>query len=170
MISLLIPCSIFLNSSNSSFLAFHFKSPIDFNCWSLFKVCKAFVCFSAASLIIFRCFSSTSSIVFLCFSKTFPRGEYKSLACSVVLFLSEGIISFSVRYIYLSILLDVNKDVFAASLFTSYYSFSSLILSSIVVISFYIFFIKLFLKCKLLSEERVVSFTEKEYGFAVYFL
>ena len=37
------------------------------------------------------------------------------------------------------------------------------------MISFYILFERLFLKYKGLSGARVVSFTKKEYGFAVHF-
>ena len=48
------------------------------------------------------------------------------------------------------------------------YSFSSLIFSSIVVISFYIPSKKLFLKHKELSDARIVSITKKEYGFAIH--
>ena len=51
----------------------------------------------------------------------------------------------------------------------SYCSVSPLIVSSIVMISFYILFKRLFLKCKRFSDARLVSFTKKEYGFAVHF-
>ena len=52
-------------------------------------------------------------------------------------------------------------------LFLPYCSFSSLILSSIVMISFYILSIRFFLKHIGLSDARVVSVTKKEYSFAV---
>ena len=51
----------------------------------------------------------------------------------------------------------------------SYYSFSSLILSSIAMISFYILSNRFFLKREGLSDVRVASVTKEEYGFAVHF-
>ena len=68
------------------------------------------------------------------------------------------------------ILPDDNADIFAASLLISYCNFPSLILSSIVMISFYILSERLFLKREGLSDPRVASITKKEYGFAVHFL
>ena len=65
---------------------------------------------------------------------------------------------------------DDNADIFAASVLISYCSFSCLILSSVVMISFYILSKRFFLKCKRLSDGRVVSTTKKEYGFAVHFI
>ena len=64
---------------------------------------------------------------------------------------------------------DDNADIFAALRLISYCSFSSLILSSIAMISFYIFSKRLFLKHEGLSDARVASITEKEHGFAVHF-
>ena len=49
-------------------------------------------------------------------------------------------------------------------------SFASLILSSIVMISFHILSIRFFLKRKGLSDAKVASITKKEYGFEVHFL
>ena len=72
-----------------------------------------------------------------------------------------------VRYSYLSIFPDNIANVFAASFLLWYYSFSSLILSSIVMISFDIFPRRLRMKRKGLSEARVVSLTKKEYVFLV---
>ena len=51
----------------------------------------------------------------------------------------------------------------------SYCNFSSLILSSTVMISFYILSKRFPLKRKELSDARVVSIIKNEYGFAVYF-
>ena len=62
---------------------------------------------------------------------------------------------------------DDRADIFATSLLISYCTFSSLILSSIVMINFYIVSKRFFLKCKELSDARVVSVTIKEYGSAV---
>ena len=58
-------------------------------------------------------------------------------------------------------------DIFAAFLLISYCRFSSLILSSIVMINFYILSERFFLKREGLSDARVVSITKKEYGFSV---
>ena len=79
-------------------------------------------------------------------------------------------ISSPVRNSYLSILPDDNADIFAAYLLISYCRFSTLILSSIVMISFYILSKGLFLKHEELSDARVVSITKTEYGFAKHFL
>ena len=54
----------------------------------------------------------------------------------------------------------------ASFMLTLHCSFSSLILSSISMISFYIFFKRLRLKYKGISEAGVVTLTEKEHGFA----
>ena len=70
----------------------------------------------------------------VCFSKAFPNGEYVNLA------------GFIIGYSFISIFPDDMADVFAASLLKSYCSFSSLILSSILVISFYILCKRFFLK------------------------
>ena len=58
---------------------------------------------------------------------------------------------------------------FAASLLVSYCSFPSIRLSSIVMISFYIFSERYFLKQEKPSESRVVSTIKKEYGYKEYF-
>ena len=54
-----------------------------------------------------------------------------------------------------------NADIFAASLLILYYIFSSLIVSSIVMISFYILSKRFFLKPEELSDARVVSIIKK---------
>ena len=86
------------------------------------------------SLIAFTCFCPWYSIGFVYFSKALLRGEYVNLACSIILLSSEGNISSPVRYSYLLILPDDRADIFAAPLLISYCIFSSLILSSIVMI------------------------------------
>ena len=106
----------------------------------------------------------TSSIVFVCCSKGFTKGEYAILACSIILLWSDGKISLPVRYSYLSFFPDDNAHIFASSLLILYCSFSSLILSSIFMINFYIVSKRFFLKRKELSDGRVVSITKKEYG------
>ena len=121
-------------------------------------------------VIISICFFPCSSFVFVCFSKAFRNGEYANLACSITLLWSVGSISSPARYSYVSIFPDDNADTFTASLLISYYCFSSLILSSIFMISFYILSTRFFLKRKGLSDARVASIIKKEYGFAVHFL
>ena len=92
------------------------------------------------------------------------------MVCSITLLWSEGNSSSPVRYSYLLILPDDNVDIFAASLLISSYNFSSLILSSIVVISFYIPSERSIPKRKGLCNAIVVLTTKKEYGFAVHFM
>ena len=94
------------------------------------------------------------SIDFICFLNDLPNGQYVNLAYSIILVWSDGNISSSVRYSYLSILLDDNADIFAASLLILYYSFSSLILSSIVMSRFYILSKRFFPKREELSDAR----------------
>ena len=106
----------------------------------------------------------------VCFSKTFPKGERANLACSIICLSLEGNISSPVRYSYLSISPDDSADIFAACLSILYCYFSSLILSSIVMISFYIPSKRFFLKRKRLSDATVASIAKKEYGFALHFL
>ena len=59
---------------------------------------------------------------------------------------------------------------FAASLLMLLYNFFSQIISSIIIISFYVLSKRIFLKSEGLSDARVASITKKEYGFAVHFL
>ena len=80
----------------------------------------------------------------------------------ITLISSRGSISLHVGYSYLSVLSDEYADVFATSLLMLYGSFSPLILSLVVIIGFYIVFKRFF-------DERVVSSTKIEYGFAVHF-
>ena len=61
----------------------------------------------------------------------------------------------------MSILSGYNAEIFAASPLILYCSFSSLFLSAIVMISFYIISKKIFLKHEELSDARVVSITKK---------
>ena len=92
------------------------------------------------------------------------------MVCSIIWFRLEGNIASPVRYSYLSMLHDDNADIFATSLLISYCSFSSQILSSIVIITFHILSKRLCLKRKILSDDaRVVSIAKKEYDFAVPF-
>ena len=126
--------------------------------------------FSTLFSSAFICFCPWSSIVFLYFSEAFPQEENVNLACLFTLLWSEGSMSWHVRNSYLSILHDDNAYVFAASMLISYCTFSSLILSSIVMIIFYILSKRFFLKREGLSDARVASIIKKEYGFAVHFL
>ena len=70
----------------------------------------------------------------------------------------------------MSTLTDNKYDIFAASLLISYCSFSSLILSSIVMIGLYILSKRFFLKRTGVSDAKVVSITQKEYCFSVHIL
>ena len=106
---------------------------------------------------------------FCLFLKNLPHGEYANLACSITLLWSGGIISSPVRFIYLSNFPQDNADIFAVSLLISFCSFSPLILSPVVMVSFYILSTGFFLKHKGLSEAIVVWITKNEYGFAVHF-
>ena len=107
---------------------------------------------------------------FYLFFKWFTERRILNFACSVILLWSDGSTSSPVRYSYLLILLDDNADIFAASLLISYYSFSSLILSSIVMIRFYILSKRFFPKREELSDARVVPITKKEHSFAAHLL
>ena len=97
--------------------------------------------------------------------KSFPWRRICKLCLFYILFWSDGSISLPVRYWYLSIFLDDNIDLFAASLLILYSSFSSLTLSSIARINFYILSQRFFLKRKKLSDGRVVSITKKRIWF-----
>ena len=95
----------------------------------------------------------------------FPRSEYGNIFFCIILLRLEGHVFSPVRYSYLSIL--PHGDVLPISLLISCYSFSSLILTLVVMITFYILCKRLRLKGKRLSDARVVSLTKKEYGFLV---
>ena len=69
----------------------------------------------------------------------------------------------------MQILPNYNADIFVASLLISYCSFSSPILSSVAMISFYILSKRIPLKHEGISDTGVPSITKKEYGFAVHF-
>ena len=70
----------------------------------------------------------------------------------------------------LSILSDDNTDIFTASLLISYYSFSPLILSLAVMISFHILSKRLLLKRRQLSDAGLLSFIKNEYVLTAHFL
>ena len=95
------------------------------------------------------------------FSKAFTKAEYENLVCSIICILLEGSIFLPVRYSY--------ANIYTAYLLVSYCSFTSLILSSNVMISFYILSKRFFLKCEGLSNARLTPITKKEYGFAAHF-
>ena len=52
--------------------------------------------------------------------KTFPKGEYANLACSIICLWIESKISSLIRYLYLSTFPDDNADILAASLLILY--------------------------------------------------
>ena len=105
--------------------------------------------------------------LFVCFSNALPRGESVNLACSIMLPWLDGNIYSPVRYSDLPFLRENNSDIFTAFLLILPCSFSSLILSSIVIGSFYILPKRFFQKRERLFNVRVVSITKEEYGFAV---
>ena len=142
-------------SQIKSFIRFFGNIPsICFNSSFLLKTSRDFIAPT--------CFS-------VCFSKTFPKGAYANLPCSIICFWLEGNISSPVRYSYLSIFPDDYADIFVAFLLISCCSFSSLILSSIVTIIFYILSKRFFLNQEGLSNVRVVSVTKKDFDFAEIF-
>ena len=110
------------------------------------------------------------SIVFVSLSQAFPEGKHVNVACSIYPLWSVGNISSSVRYSYLSIFPDDNADIFSASLLILNCDFSSLILSSIAVIRFYILQERFVLKREGLSDTKVASIAKKEYDLAVHVL
>ena len=107
-------------------------SSLFFSCFKAYKTSTSFI--------------TWSSIVFMCFSNALPIGKHINWACSIILLRPDSNAFSSIRYSYLSNLSDDDADIFAASLLTSYCSFSSLILSSINVINFYIFSTRLVLQ------------------------
>ena len=103
------------------------------------RICRNIpsIVFNSSFLLeVFRDFKAPTCFS-VCFSKAFPIGEYANLACSIICLRLEGSISSPVIYSYLSIFPDDNADISAAALLISYCSFSYLVLSSIVSISFY---------------------------------
>ena len=106
------------------------------------------------------CFIAWSSIVFACFSNALWRGGYIKFACSIIKLLTDDNISSPPRYSYLSIIPEDNADIFVAFLLLSYCDFSSLVLWSVALISFYILSKRFFLKREELSDARVVSITK----------
>ena len=71
-------------------------------------------------------------------------------------------------YYIFSIFPDNNADILPASLLTLHCSFPCPILSSIVMVSFYILSKRFFLKYKGKSDAKVASATKKEYGLVVH--
>ena len=102
-----------------------------------------------------------SYLFFKCFT------EWRIYKPSLVYYstLTEGNISLPVRYSYLSVLLDDYVYIFYASLLMLYCNFSCLILSSVVIINFYIISKRFFLRREELSDKRLVSITKKRIWF-----
>ena len=122
------------------------------------------ICFNSSFLLVRSRDFKAPTCFSVCFSKAFPKGEYSNSACSIICHSLEGNISSPVRYSYSSIL-PHNTAIFAPSLLISYCNFSSLILSSIVMISFYIPSNRFFLKREGLSDARVASIAKKRIWF-----
>ena len=102
---------------------------------------------------------------FFVFSKVSRVFSFFSGFSSIIWLWLGGSIASSKRYSYLSILSDNN-----ASLLISYCMFLSLILSSIEMISFYIFSKTLFLKHSVLSDVRVATITKKIWLCSTFFV
>ena len=128
------------------------------------------ICLSLSFLLERSRDSKAPTCFSVCFSKAFHKGEYANLARSIICLRQEGIIYLRVRYSYLTTFPDDNADIFATSLLISYCSFSSVILSSILITGFYILSKRFFLKRERLSDTRLASITKKEYSFTVHFL
>ena len=109
----------------------------------------------------------------ICFSNALPKGEKVNLAFYIALFWYSGSVYSPIRYSYLYVLFDINADIFTAFLLMSHSSSLSLVLSSILIISFYILSRRLFLNRKRLPDARfdarVTWITKNEFGFAVHF-
>ena len=107
-------------------------------------------------LLNLQIFPPWYSIAFVYYFKAFSKGKHVNWLCFITLLSSEGSISSPERYSCLSILTDNKADIPAAS-----WNFSSLILSSIVMIIFKIFSKRFFLKYEELSDVRVASTNKK---------
>ena len=113
----------------------------------------------------------TTTCFHVCFSNALPRWKYGNLVCSIICIWLEGNIFSPGRYSYLPTFPDDNADIFAASMLMWYCYFSSLILSSIVMIVMASILYPIFLlKRKELPVARVACITKKENGFEVHFL
>ena len=102
-------------------------------------------------------FSSLIFNNFYLFFKCFSKRKICNLACAITLFWQGGNIYSPEKYLYFSIFPDHRAEFFVVSMSISYCSFSSLILSSIVMISFHILCKRLFSKHKGLSDARIAS-------------
>ena len=111
------------------------------------KVTDSFLDPKGASLVIccfswfssaFICLPPCSAIVFVYFPKAFSNGELVNLACVVILHWSEVKTSLPVGNSYSSILPDDKTYIFVAPVLKLYSTFSFVILSSVVIVSFYI--------------------------------
>ena len=119
-------------------------------------------------IVKFFCFSPWCFIVFACFSNTCQSGWYVCLACSIILLCFGGAFFIYKLFIFVNITRKEDKaETLIASLWTSYWIFSILILSSIVLIIFQNCSVRFFLKCKT-SDTKVVSLTKKEYFFFIH--
>ena len=122
------------------------------------------ICFNS-SVLLERFTDFKASTCFSVYSNVFPKGDYINLACYIICFRLEGNIFFTCKiFIFVNFPGD-NADVFAASLLASFYNSSSLILSSVVMIRFYILYKRFSLKRKELPDAKVAWITNKEYGF-----
>ena len=118
-----------------------------------FRNCIEFNCFHALQLLLFG-FHIGPHLFLFDFSKLFLK-EYVNAAYFTTLLSSDSHISSPVRYSYLSLFPDQNPDTFDASLLISYCSFPSQTLSSIDIISFYIYSKRFSLRHEGFSSARI---------------
>ena len=154
--------AIFINFINNLIKNFFLMKNVK-ESFSPLDLSSCFPCYLVVFIWFFPWFS-----IFFFFFKAFPKGKWLNLSCFIALLWSGANISSHSKYSYLSLFADDNADTFAASSLIFYCNFSSLILTSIVVISFYVLSKIFFPKRKGLSDARVPSITKS--GFAVHFL
>ena len=116
-------------------------------------------CFLCSSIPFFL-FFPWSPILFVGLSKVSPKRDQINLACSIALLWSESSISSFARSFYLSILPGDKADILAICLLILYCRFLSLILSSILMTSFYILYKRFPLTLQGLFDVRVASITK----------
>ena len=140
-----------------NFIISHFFWKRSFN-WFLFLIFFLDLNLLKLQLVIFHVIQLFDIVWF---SKAFPKEENENLASSLTPLWLGGSISSSVRNSYLSVFQDNNGQIFVASLLISYCGSYSLILSSVVMINFFVLSKRFFIKRQGLFVARVVSRTKK---------
>ena len=114
--------------------------------------------------MLFKCFYLFFAFIFsrFCFSKALCKGERVKLVILYHSFLIRGLYFFACKiFIFINFSRQCS-NIFAASLLTSHCNF---LIFNLYISRFYILSKRFFLKHKGLSEVRVASITNKEYGF-----